>query len=146
MLLVLMMGAGAYQRVRDTSENHFSEDTCISYLTMKLRHFDDATGTVYLGDVNGTPGIYMTEFIDEREFVTAIYFYDEDETDDEPGYVRELFAERGYDFVPQYGFEILQVQGLSFGLEDGVVKISCIGTGGGHAETYIALRNWGAVE
>ncbi|MDR0838199.1 MAG: DUF4860 domain-containing protein [Oscillospiraceae bacterium] len=137
MLMVLMTGAQAYQGVRDTVENHYSEDTCISYIAMKLRHYDDEGSSVYIGDIAGLPALYLSESFDGEEYVTAIYFYD--------GYVMELYAEKGYDFDPEHGFRIVAAREMTVSEpSDGLFRISCVGTGGARAETTLGLRGGGA--
>jgi hypothetical protein len=134
MLMVLMTGAGAYKNIRDAVRNHYSEDTCVSYIAMKLRHYDGADNSVTLGDVGGVPALLLSETMDGDEYVTAIYFYD--------GYVRELFAEAGYDQRPEDGFEIVEASSLTVtSPREGVYGVLCVGIGGGEAETSINLRS-----
>jgi hypothetical protein len=135
MLLVLMTGARAYQDIRDAVENHYSEDACISYIAMKVRHFDDASGGLELRDLDGIPALYMTESLGGSEYFTAIYYYD--------GYVKELYAESGYEFAPEDGFDVLAAESLTFEVSDRLLRISCVGTGGGEAGTYLGLRKGG---
>ncbi|MDR3278548.1 MAG: DUF4860 domain-containing protein [Oscillospiraceae bacterium] len=131
MLMVLMTGAVAYQDVRDAVENHYSEDTCISYIAMKVRHYDDASGSFELRDLDGVPALYMTESVGGGEYFTAIYFYD--------GYVKELYAESGYEFAPGDGADVLAAEALSFEVSDRLLHVSCVGTGGNAADIYLSL-------
>ena len=134
MLMVLMTGATAYQGVRDRVENHYSEDTVISYIAMKLRHYDAEDCTITVGSVADSDALLMTEVIDDNEYVTAIYFYD--------GSIRELYAEASYDFAPDDGAKIVEARGISIkALGDGVFTIQCTGTGGAIAETTLSLRS-----
>ncbi|MDR2615883.1 MAG: DUF4860 domain-containing protein [Oscillospiraceae bacterium] len=134
MLLVLTTGAGAYKNIRDAVRRHYSEDTCVSYVAMKLRHYDDRDGSVSLGVVGGAKALLLTETTDGTEYTTAIYYYD--------GAVRELYAESGYEFSPEDGFEIIAAQSLTITSPSaGVYKISCVGEDGGEAGTTVSLRS-----
>jgi hypothetical protein len=134
MLMVLMTGAQAYQGIKDTVENHYSEDTCLNYISMKVRHYDSAGGAVYEGDVGGIPALMLREEYDGVGYITAIYFHD--------GYVKELYADESFDFTPEAGLEILAVESLDVTFrDDGLIEARCVGTGGGSASVYLSLRS-----
>jgi hypothetical protein len=134
MLMVLMTGAQAYQGIKDNVENHYSEDTCLSYISMKVRHYDSAGGSIYMGDVGGIPALMLREEDDGVGYVTAVYFHD--------GYVKELYADESFEFTPEAGLEILAVELLDMRLtDDGLIEASCVGTGGGRASVYLSLRS-----
>ena len=137
-LMVLTTGAQAYQKVRTSVENHYSENTCVSYIVMKLRHYDDASCNVSLGDVEGTPALLLSEIIDDYEYVTAIYFHE--------GFVMELYAESGYEFTLDDGFQIIEAQGLTLtSPSPGLYNVECVGIGGGQAAATVSLRDWGSL-
>jgi hypothetical protein len=134
MLMVLMTGAGAYKNIRDAVRRHYSEDTGVSYIAMKLRHYDDRDCAVSLGEIEGIPALFMAENIAGEEYVTAIYYYD--------GYIRELFADSGYEWKLDDGFEIIEANSLTITEEfAGVYNIRCVGAGGGTADTTISLAS-----
>jgi hypothetical protein len=138
MLVILLTSAGVYQEVRNTGERHYSENTCINYLTMKVRHFDDADGEIYVGEIDGQEALFLSETIDGDVYVTAVYYYD--------GYVREFFSNEGYAFEPGDGSEIIAARDLDFYYQPmGLLFISCTGVGGTVADVYLSLRNWRAV-
>jgi hypothetical protein len=138
MLIILVTGAKVYRQIRNAGEQHYSETTCINYLTMKIRHFDDASGDVYVGKIGGEDALFLSETIDGETYVTAVYYYD--------GYVRELLTDADYEVLPQDGLEIVPASGLTFySLPNGFVYVSCTGTGGTTAEIYLALMNKNAV-
>lgn len=138
MLLVLMSGVGAYQDIRSASENGYSENTCISYISSKVHH-NLAADSIYLSEVAGEPAIALDEEIDGEIFVTYIYYYD--------GYVKELFTIKGSDFPAESGFDVLQVNSFSFDItSDGLLYVTCTGTAGGTAQTYLNLYTGGMSE
>ena len=133
MLMILMTGARAYQDIRDTVENHYSENTCIDYIATKFRHYD-AADSVYIGAVGDAPAICLVEEAYDIKYITYIYFYE--------GSVRELFVEDGYEFAPEDGLSVLPVGGLTFEYaEPGLLYVKCTGTGGVVAETFLGLRS-----
>jgi hypothetical protein len=133
MLMVLMTGAQAYQGIRDNVENHYSEETCLSYVSMKVRHYDSAGGAVYMGDVGGIPALMLREEYDGVGYVTAIYLKD--------GYVKELYADENFDFEPDAGLNIIAANSLAMSFTaGGLLEVKCVGTGGGSAECYLSLR------
>jgi len=134
MLMVLMTGAQAYQGVRNRVENHYSEDTVVSYIAMKLRHYDAEDCNVTVSKIAGNDALIMTETISGNEIITAIYFHE--------GFVKELYAEASYEFTPDDGTNILAAQEISITKSDnGVISVRCVGTGGSVAETKLALRS-----
>ena len=140
MLMVLTTGARAYQDIRDAVENHYSENTCIDYISTKIRHYD-AADSVYIDVVGTTAVICLVEEMDaaDTEYVTYIYYYD--------GYVRELFVEEGYEFDPEDGLSVLAVNRLVFDyLGPHLLYVNCTGTGGVSAEAYLSLRSTGVAE
>jgi hypothetical protein len=137
MLLILLTSAGVYQQIRNAGEHHYSENTCINYLTMKVRHFDDANGAVYVGEIDGQDALFLSETIDGDVYVTAVYYHD--------GYIREFFSNEGYEFEPGDGLEIIEAGDLNFYAQPGgILYISCTGVGGTSADVYLSLRNWRA--
>ena len=134
MLMVLMAGAQSYQGVRERVENHYSEDTAISYIAMKARHFDDSECRIEVGTLAGGTALYMTELFDGEEYVTVIYYHD--------GYIKEIFADIAYEIQPEDGFQIVAARGMDVtALGGGKFSIRCVGTGGAVAETLLALRS-----
>ena len=133
MLLVLMTGATAYQDIRNAVENHNSENLCVSYIATKVRHSDTAGG-VSIGAIGDTPAIVLSIGAGGSYYDTYVYLHD--------GYVRELFIERGYEFYPEDGENVMAVNDLAFGFtEDGLLRVFCTGTGGRTAETFLSLRS-----
>ena len=137
-LMVLTTGAQAYQKVRTSVENHYSENTCVSYIVMKLRHYDDAACNVSLGDVEGVPALILSEIVDGEEIITAIYYHE--------GYVKEIYADSGYEFTLDDGFQIIEAQELTLtSPSPGLYNVECVGTGGGSAAATVSLRDWGSL-
>ncbi|NLB29111.1 MAG: DUF4860 domain-containing protein [Clostridiales bacterium] len=136
-LMVLTAGARSYQNVRSSVEARHSETTCVSYIVMKLRHYDDAACTVELGELEGTPALLLRETIEGEDYVTAIYYHD--------GYVREIYAESSLELTLDEGFQIVEAQTLTLTSPSaGLYSVACVGTGGGEASATVSMRDWRA--
>lgn len=135
LLLVLLSGVTAYQKIRDTSENGYSENTCISYISTKVHHgaTDDC---IYLSVLDGVPAIALDEEIDGAAYVTYIYYYD--------GYIKEIFTLQGNEFPAESGSNVLPLSSFGFEItQDNLLYVFCTGTGGTSAETYLYLPTGG---
>ena len=116
--LVLILSASAYVSTADRANEGRNERIALSYVRTKIRSADTA-GAVHIGDFGGVTALHLTEWFDDREFVTLIYFYD--------GWVRELFHEAGFEFEPADGTPLFQMDapGLMFEqLADGLLRVS----------------------
>ncbi|MCL2057185.1 MAG: DUF4860 domain-containing protein [Oscillospiraceae bacterium] len=113
---VLALGIGTYQNIAAASSSGYGERTCLSYVWTKIKAGDEA-GMISTGDFHGIPALFIDERHGRATYRTAIYFYD--------GWIRELFYESGYDYLPRDGVPI--VSGKSFTaqtLKDGLIEIS----------------------
>jgi hypothetical protein len=133
LLLVLASGAGAYRDIKQAGEERFSENTCVSYIATKVRHYDSA-GSIQVGCIGEMPALQLRETIDGEPYVTSIYCYD--------GHVMELFALEGLQFLPEDGTAVLEVQSLDFNLTpEGLLRVSCKGASGKDAAVELSLRS-----
>lgn len=136
-LLVLLTGAGTYQGIAESMENHYQERTCINYIATKIRHYD-TEGSVELVDGTGDAAIKLklSETIDGTAYNTFIYYYN--------GMVMELFTEEGLEIDAGGGFEIIEAEGITFEMaSDNLLRIECTGAGGTSAELFVSLRSQG---
>lgn len=132
MLMALVSGAGAYKDISAEMEAQYSERTCVSYITAKLRHFD-SLGAISVGKIQGMDVIMLTEEENGTECITYIYYYD--------GYVRELYCEKDMDFDPEAGLSVISAEALSAEEpEDNLIKIECV-SGGRSVSAYVALSS-----
>jgi len=124
---VIMLGAIAYKNIAGTSREGAAERTCLSYIWTSVKNRDGAENT-FVGDFNGLPALYIEETLNDTVYHMVIYHYD--------GWVRELYAYAAYEFDPEAGSRIIEVDTLSFEqLDDGNIIISC-----GELSVFIAPR------
>ena len=130
MLMVLVSGAGAYNDIRNELEAQYSERTCVSYISAKIRHYDHK-GAVFTDRLDGINAIMLHEEESGTEYITYIYCYD--------GYMRELYCEKDLGFNPESGLPVIAADSLSVSEEeDSLIKIECESKGR-MARVYISL-------
>lgn len=113
-LLVLLTGAGAYQRLVNQGQNAYATRTVPHYLATKVRQADES-GAVSIGKFGDAEALEITEVIGSAEYVTRIYCYD--------GYIRELFSGREGSFEPRDGEPIMEAESMVFSLENGCLSV-----------------------
>ncbi|NLL63704.1 MAG: DUF4860 domain-containing protein [Ruminococcaceae bacterium] len=131
-LFVLVSGAGVYKDTQAVMQERFEERTCISYINSKVNHYD-ATGKVYITEFAGVSALALEETVSNIDFVTYIYCYD--------GHVKELLFEKGLEFNPSAGQDIIDAKSLSFELEGNLIRVECVGTTGKSAYVFLNIAS-----
>jgi hypothetical protein len=138
-LLVLLTGAGSYQRLTARDEESYDRRVCVQYIAARVRHADQAQ-SVYVGDFDGNRSdsgdtLHLLEEIDGEQYDTRIYCYD--------GYVRELFASSDGDFAPEDGDTVLPAQSLSFSCDPSteLLTVHTANAAGQESSLSLALRS-----
>ena len=115
-LMVLMLGAGVYRNVTETSRAGSDERTALSYIWTRIKNGDEA-GSVYIGEFDGQPALCFDEEFYGTNYRTVIYHYD--------GWICELFSETAFGFFLEDGLKIIEVGDLTFEQADyGLIRIS----------------------
>ncbi len=134
-MLVIAAGANVYRQTADSLENQYNQRTFLSYVSMKIHHYD-AVGNVFISDFGDGQAIALEEEIGGKTYRTLIY-----EIGDS---VRELYAAKGAQIDPASGIEIASVRSLDVRLiQDGLIRIACIDLKGQQNEIFIHLRGNG---
>ena len=102
---VLMLGAGAHKSIAAISREGAIEQICLSYIWTRVKSNDDV-GMVRVRDFDGTPALYLEEKYGDTAYNTIIYHHD--------GWVYELVAESGFDFIRGDGLRVVQADAVSF--------------------------------
>lgn len=116
MFFVLISGAKSYKNVTAVMEEQFSINTCISYVTAKVRHYD-SEGAVMIGKIGDTDALLLKEMIDGEEYLTYLYCYD--------GSLMELFCSADMEVYPVEGQKIMELDSLELVVEDDLIHFSC---------------------
>lgn len=114
-LLIIGSGASAYKNTAAQMDDRFDRQTCISYITAKIRSNNDAD-KISIVDFKGTNALCISEVFNEGVYNTYIYLYD--------GMVRELFTNSETNLGLDAGSALTRASGLSFSYNDGLYEIT----------------------
>jgi hypothetical protein len=70
-----MMGANTYKNISSTVTARYNETTCMSYITNKVRSYDQR-GKLYISDINSIPALILEQTVDDEIYLTYLYAYD----------------------------------------------------------------------
>lgn len=136
MLVVLMSGVGAYRGIEQSMQSHFDQRTALSYISAKVRHYDQA-GCVTVEPFGDGDALCLLEDIEGDTYCTWIYVKD--------GRLMELFAEADSGLPPDSGQELLEVSGLELSWEGNLLTVICTNSDGEAANLRLSLRAEGRV-
>lgn len=113
-MFITVSEAAAYRKASEQMEERFGKQTCISYITAKIRANNEAD-KVTVGELEGINALCIKENFDGQNYVTYIYQYE--------GTVRELFCGADISLPPSAGFALTEAKGLSFEKNGGLFEI-----------------------
>lgn len=131
-LFTVLIGSRVYENIGLRSSRNFTGSTAVSYIANKVRQSDRA-GMVQVREIDGVPVLVLGQEINQVSYETWIYYKD--------GMIRELFSNPDSGLGLEDGLEILECQGLDLEMEDGMLRISTLGEGGGSLR--LCLRSGG---
>lgn len=127
-LIVLLAGAGAYQRLTARDQVSYERRTCAQYIATRVRQ-SDSLDHVSVEEFGGVPALCLTE---EEGYVTHVYCYD--------GYLMELYASEDAELTPEDGEKLMETAGLALSLKDGLLEIAVTGPDGAEDRMCLSLR------
>lgn len=104
-LFITASGALAYKNAVEQMETRFNRQTCVSYITAKLRA-NNEDGKISIGELDGINALCITDTIGDEKYVTYIYQYD--------GMVREMFCNAVIRLDPGTGSALTEAKSLEF--------------------------------
>ncbi len=116
MFLVLLSGAKLYKNVSGVMEEQFSVHTCISYLTVKVRHYD-TKDAVSIGQIGEQDALLLKEEINGEMYLTYLYCSE--------GNLMELFCSADMNVLPADGQILMPLDELNLSMEDRLLSFSC---------------------
>ena len=116
MFFVLLSGAKLYKNVSAVLEEQFSVNTCISYVTAKIRHYDEQ-GAVSVGKIGEQDALLLQEEIEGEVYLTYLYC--------DEGELKELFCFADMEVYPADGQSIMPLDAFSVSAEDDMISFSC---------------------
>lgn len=144
-LLVLLFGASAYEKLVERDQAVYDSRTGVQYLAAKVRHSDSADH-IFVGsfsdrtdaDADEIDTLYLQFVGEEGEvpgYYTKIYNYD--------GYIREVLCEENGGLAPEDGNEILASQGLRIERDGDLLSFAVTNEDGRESTLNIAVRSGG---
>lgn len=144
-LLVLLFGAGSYEKLVDRDRSAYNERTGMQYLAARIRHADSADG-ICVGSFSDMDdrsaddiNVLYLPFVGEDGpvpgFYTEIYYYD--------GYIREVLCAADSGLSPEDGNEIMPAQGLSIEKEQNLITFSVTSEDGRSQTINLMIRSGG---
>lgn len=107
-LAVLLTGARAYRGLTRRDQAAFDRRTGAQYIAARVRQAD-IEGGVTVEPFGGTTALTITQ----DGMVTWVYWYD--------GYLMELYTFADADLSPQDGVRVMELDGLTLAMEDGLL-------------------------
>ena len=133
-LMLILTGAGIYQRVVEKDSANYEWRTLVQYLTTHV-HQSDRLGGVSTGSFGESDALILSESFEEETYYTYIYCYD--------GYIRELFTSADSGLLPVDGEKILEARELKTADRDGLLEITVTAEDGSSKTITLMLRSGG---
>ncbi|MCQ2519194.1 MAG: DUF4860 domain-containing protein [Lachnospiraceae bacterium] len=101
--IVMLTGTGAavYEKIVSNMDSNYNSRTAGTYLFNKL-HRSDNSGNISLGEYCGSEAVILMEEIDNINYCTYIYYYD--------NRLMEMFTRFGQEIDPSFGTEIMELK------------------------------------
>lgn len=133
-MALVAVGIMEYKNIAVTSLETYKLRTSLSYVATKVRQ-GDGEGAVELRNINGTDMLLLCENVNGTSYETAIYWYD--------GVLREHYHEKGAEFSPKSGFEVVAVTSFVFEKsEEGLFKITASDVDGCVESMYLCVNSY----
>lgn len=100
----IMIGAKQYHTIANRMSMNYETRTAVTYLVEKFRQHD-ATGSVAIVDIEGTPAISLTQTANQTAYITYIYAYN--------GYLKECTVSEDTPVTVFSGQNIIEAADLS---------------------------------
>lgn len=110
-MMVLLLGAGVYQRLAERAETPFSDRVPAQYLSTRIRQAQ----SVSVEPFHGGQALALTETLEGETYITRVYLYQ--------GYLWELYSEADAELEPEDGEKLLPLQTLQLSQEGTLLKI-----------------------
>lgn len=110
-LLVLLISAGSYQHLTDTTAARFDRRTALRYITTRVHQ----ANAVEVASFEGCPALVLPEEADGETYLLRIYCY--------KGSLRELYCQDTAQLQPEDGEVILPADSLNLLLEGDLLTV-----------------------
>ncbi len=132
-LALVAVGVMEYKNIAVSNLETYKLRTSLSYVATKVRQ-SDKEECIKLEDRDGTQMLLLYEDIEDVIYETAIYWCD--------GSLREYYHEKGTEFAPENGFEVVAVTAFDFEEKDeGLLLITATDVDGKKESMYIGMNS-----
>lgn len=131
-LLVMLTGADLVETLTVRDETHYEQRTAAQYLATRIRQAD-REGMVSVRSFAGTTALVLTEELEGAVYETLLYCHE--------GYLRELFAEVGYEQEADFGETVLPLRGFDVTEEQGLLRLELSFDEGASETLWLGLRS-----
>lgn len=134
LMMVLLTGAGVYQRTVERDLAGYEVRTARQYLASRVRQSDRADSVMVSSFTwgEGDDTLTLTQYYEGDVYYTRLYVYD--------GYLRELFCAAEDTFLPEDGEKVLPAGDVSFSYEEKLQLLTVALTDAEGAEENIVLH------
>ena len=124
-LMVLLMGARGYEALVHRDGQTYARRTAAQYLATRVRQGDTLEGMAVV-DFGGHSTLVLRQEIEGDTYLTRIYCHE--------GFLRELFTAEGGSFSPEDGEKLLELQAISFAMQEDLLT-ACVTMTDGQVQT-----------
>lgn len=103
------MGAAVYKNSSAHLEENYTSRTAVAYVTEKVRQHNTA-GSIFLSEVEGIPALALRDTIENSDFLTYVYFYE--------NHLCELMTRAENTPTAQMGTPLVELSSLDIRLAD----------------------------
>lgn len=131
-LLLVVIGAGVYKSVAETSANNNAVRATVSYVSGKIRACGEA-GNIRVTDLEGQRALAITADYDGEAFTTYVYCMG--------GALRELFVGEESELTAADGARLADITYFSPSIDNGLCTFTMIDAAGNAHTQRVALRS-----
>jgi len=138
-LLLVLIGAGVYQRITDAADTNAQIRTSLTYVASKVRAGDEA-GSVTVERVDGVPVLVLAERYEGEVYYTRVYCLPD--RGDRGGTLYEMLSMDDGEFAELAdGEPISEVSAFDVRAADGGLELSVTMPDGAEQSMYLRLRS-----
>lgn len=138
-LLLVLIGAGAYQRITDAAAYNAQMRTSLTYVASKVRA-GDVLGAVTVEQVDGVPVLVLEERYDDEVYYTRVYCLPNE--DGQGGTLYEMLSIDGSESMDlSDGEPIAEVSAFDVRMAEGGLELNLTMPDGAERSMYLCLRS-----
>lgn len=129
---LIIVGANVYSRTASSMNQNYEKRIDISYITEKIRQWDEQNG-IHIGTFHNKTALIHKEMINDKEYFTYIY--------QEDGALRELMVRKGLNTQKMQGEKIVSAKKFDLKEKKHIYDIKITGADGKIYRTCVYRRS-----